>query len=107
MKYIVRLNARAVNPITGKVIAARLWEVEQCSNKDSEKVIWHCADVKIGDQDIRQVLGQRTVLDEEKILAALRSPGTGVKFELAFEGIVIRGQDNAIEIREGRHEVGS
>jgi hypothetical protein len=107
MKYLVRLNPKAMNPLTGKVIVSRVWEVEQCAYKDSEKVIWHCANVKIGDQDIRQVVGQRTMLDAEKILAAERSAGaTGLKFELAFDGICFRGQDNAIIIDErGSHEV--
>jgi len=108
VRYLVRLNPKAMNPLTGKAVLRYLWEVEQCANKDSERVIWHCADVKIGDADIRQVIGQRTILNDAQILAATRTAGSaGPKFELAFEGIIIRGQDNAIVIMEGRHDVQS
>ena len=91
MKYIVRLNPRAFNPITKKVIPERLWEVEQCANRDSEKVIWHCADVRIGELPIRMFF----------TLPKAGEPPT----ELKFSGICTRGQDNAICIYERRHDV--
>ena len=93
MKYIVRLNPRAFNPITKKVIPERLWEVEQCANRDSEKVIWHCADVRINSTPINQIF----VLPKLGVLP----------FERTYFGICVRGQDNAIEIKEGRHETQS
>lgn len=91
MKYIVRLNPKAFNPLTNKVIVARLWEVEQCADKDSEKVLWHCADVRINDKPIREIF-------------VLPKPGEKA-FEVSCSGICVRGQDNAIEIKEGRHDV--
>lgn len=91
MKYLVRLNPKAFNPITQKVIVARLWEVEQCSNKDSEKVIWHCANVRVDGQEIRELF---------------YLPKTGEKpFELSFSGICVRGQDDSIELKAGQHDV--
>jgi hypothetical protein len=91
MKYLVRLNPKGFNPITQKVIPSRLWEVEQCANKDSEKVIWHCAEVRISGRPMHEIF----VL-----------PKKGEKpFEVAAYGMVIRGQDDAIEILEGGHEV--
>lgn len=94
MKYLVRLNSKAYNPITGKVIASRLWEIEQCafgtSPNVSEKVIWHCADVRIDATPIRE-------------LYAL--PKLGEKpWEKEFFGICVRGQDNVVEIKTGRHD---
>jgi hypothetical protein len=90
MKYLVRLNPKAYNPITHAVIAARLWEIEQCANKDSEKVIWHCADVRI---------------DETPIRTLYTLPGKEAKpWEAEYFGICVRGQDNAIEIRTGDHD---
>lgn len=91
MKYLVRLNPKAYNPVTGKVIAARLWEVEQCADKDSEKVIWHCHDVRINGQSIRELF---------------TLPKSGEKpFEAAASGICVRGADDAIEIKAGKHDV--
>lgn len=87
MKYIVRLNPRAFNPLTKRVIAERLWEVEQAANKDSEKVIWHCADIRIDGVPMRD-------------LFTLPKPGEGVWSKEVF-GICVRGQDNAIEIHTG------
>jgi len=91
MLYVVRLNPKAWNPITNRVEPSRVWEVEQCSTKDSEKVIWHCAHVRIGDRGIEEFF----------TLPAKGQPAT----ELKYEGIVTRGQDNAIVILEGRHDV--
>ena len=91
MQYIVRLNPRAWNPLTKRVDAARLWEVEQVANKDSERVIWHCADVRIGELPIRMFF----------TLPKAGEPPT----ELKFSGICTRGQDNAICIYERRHDV--
>lgn len=91
MKYIVRLNQRAYNPITSKVDPRRVWEVEQCATKDSEKVIWHCAEVLIDGVPFRTFF-------------VLPNPGDK-PFEASYEGIVVRGQDDAIEIKEGRHDV--
>lgn len=91
MIYKVRLNPRAYNPITGKVDPKRVWEIEQCSTKDSEKVIWHCAEVLIDGVPFRTIF----VL-----------PKAGEKpFEAEYQGIVVRGQDDAIEIKAGRHDV--
>jgi hypothetical protein len=90
MKYIIRLNPRAFNPITRKVIASRLWEVEQCATRDSEKVIWHCAEVRI---------------DDKMIQTLYTLPGKEDKpWEATYFGICVRGQDNAIEIHTGRQD---
>ena len=87
MKYFVRLNPGAYNPLTTRLIPEKLWEVEQAANKDSERVIWHCADIKIDDVPIREFF---------------TLPKTGEKpREREFFGICVRGQDNAIEIRTG------
>ena len=91
MRYLIRLNPKAFNPVTRKIITARLWEVEQCANKDSEKVIWHCADVRIDQRHIRELF--QLVKDGEK------------PWEYACWGICVRGQDNAIEIKTGRQDV--
>jgi hypothetical protein len=93
----VRLNPRAYNPLTRKVIPSRLWEVEQCEKtggngrQDSEKVIWHCADVRIGDTPIRK-------------LFKLPKEGEG-PWQIEVWGVCVRGQDDAIEIRTGAHDV--
>lgn len=97
MKYIVRLNPKAINPITHKIIASRLWEIEQCETTgrngriDSEKVLWHCADVRIDDKPIRE-------------LFTLPAPGSTEPWKIECYGIVVRGQDNAIEIHTGAHD---
>jgi hypothetical protein len=90
MKYLVRLNPKAFNPITRKIIAARLWEVEQCANKDSEKVIWHCAEVRIDSTPVRTLY--TLPKQEEK------------PWEAEYFGICVRGQDNAIEIHTGARD---
>jgi hypothetical protein len=91
MKYIVRLNPRAFNPLTHKVSAHILWEVEQCEKiggngrMDSEKVIWHCADVRIDGRHVREFF---------------QLPKEGEKlWQYDCFGVCTRGQDNAIEIR--------
>lgn len=89
MRYIVRLNPKAFNPVTGKVDSTRLWEVEQCATKDSEKCIWHRDRVRIGDRGI----------NEFYTLAEKGQPPT----ELKFEGICITGQDSALVIITGKH----
>ena len=91
MKYLVRLNPRAINPITRKIIASRLWEIEQCATKDSEKVIWHGQDVRIDATPIRELF---TVPKEGE------PPWQG-----EYYGICVRGQDNAVEIRTGPADV--
>jgi len=90
MRYLVRLNPKAFNPITRKVIVERLWEIEQCANRDMERVIWHCEDVRIDATPIRELFTLSK--DGEK------------PWEAEYFGICVRGQDNAIEIRTGRHD---
>lgn len=85
MKYIVRLNPKAFNPLTRKIIAERLWEVEQCSTRDSEAVKWHCADVRINSTPIRELF---------KIPAAGEEPWQHICF-----GVCLRGMDDVVEIR--------
>lgn len=91
MKYIVRLNPKAMNPLTKRIDARRIWEVEQCADKDSERVIWHCADVKIDGLPVHKFF-------------ILPKPGEP-PWEFSAFGIVVRDQDNAIVIRTGRHDV--
>lgn len=91
MRYLVRLNPKAINPLTGRIIPSRVWEVEQCANKDSEKVIWHCARIRIGDVPIHKIF-------------TFPKPGENPT-ELEFYGICVRGQDDAIVILEGKHDV--
>ena len=88
MKYVVRLNPKAFNPLTKQVIPDRLWEIEQCANRDSEKVIWHAGEVRIDGVPMRE-------------LFKLPEPG-GKPWELECFGFCVRGQDNAIEIRTRR-----
>ena len=90
MKYIVRINPGAYNLLTKRIDAKRIWEVEQCANKDSERVIWHCADVRIDDKPIYQLFVR---------------PKEGEKpWQLECWGICARGQDNAIEIKSGKSD---
>lgn len=87
MKYIVRLNPKAFNPITQRVIATRLWEIEQCGNRDSDRVIWHAADVRINEQHVRELF---------------QMPKEGEKpWQIECFGTCARGQDNAVVIRTG------
>jgi hypothetical protein len=82
--YKIRLNPRAFNPLTKQIIASRLWEIEQVADKDSERVIWHCSDIRVNDKPIRE-------------LYALPKPGDPA-WEIECYGIAVRGQDNAIEV---------
>lgn len=96
MKYILRINPRAYNPLSNELIPERLWEVEQCETRgrngrvDSEKVIWHCADVRIDSHPIKELF---------------ELPKEGEKpWSMEMYGICVRGQDNAIEIKTGKHD---
>ena len=90
MRYLIRLNPRAFNPITRKVIADKVWEIEQCATKDSGKIVWHCADVRIDATPIRELY---------------KLPTEGEKpWEAEYFGFCVRGQDNAIEIHTGRQD---
>jgi len=91
MKYLVRLNPKAFNPVTRKVIAGRLWEIEQTATKDSERVIWHCGDVRIDETPIRDLY--RLSKDGEP------------PWEQTYFGICTRGYDDAIIIKTGAHDV--
>jgi hypothetical protein len=91
VRYLIRLNPKAFNPLTKKVIANRLWEIEQCADKDSEKVIWHGADVRIDSTSIRELY---------------RLPQAGEKpWEIEVFGACMRAQDDAILICTGAHDV--
>jgi hypothetical protein len=87
MRYQIRLNPKAFNPLTLQVIAKRLWEVEQVGNRDSEPVIWHCADVRIDDQHVRE-------------LFQMPKPGEP-PWQIERYGTCARGQDDAIVIVTG------
>lgn len=100
MRYVVRLNPKAINPLTHKLTLSRLWEVEQCESTgrlwasgtpDSERVIWHAADVRIDDKPIRE-------------LFTLPALGSTEPWKIECHGIAVRGQDNAIEIHTGAHD---
>ena len=104
MKYVVRQNPRAYNPVTGKTDLQRAWEVAQVawdggSGHDSEEVVWHCAEVVVNGQPISEVIAIRTerLLPDEKEEIARKG--------IAFHGICTRDQNNAISIREGRNDV--
>lgn len=90
MKYLLRLNPKAFNPLTRKVIESRLWEIEQCKTPDSEMVIWHCADVRVDKTPIRE-------------LFTLPKEGEP-PWEAMYFGICVRGQDDVVEIRTGAHD---
>jgi hypothetical protein len=87
VRYIIRLNPKAWNPLTKSLIPSRLWEIEQVETKDSAKVIWHCADVRIDKTSIRE-------------LFKLPEPG-GPPWSVEYFGFAVRGYDDAIEIRTG------
>ena len=90
MKYLVRLNPKAFNPLTRKVIPSRLWEIEQCATRDSASVIWHCANVRIDSTPIRELY---------------TLPKEGERpWEAEYFGICVRGYDDAVEIHTGRHD---
>jgi hypothetical protein len=91
VKYIVRLNPKAWNPITQKVDQKRLWEVEQCATRDSEKVMWHDGVVRI---------------DGEPIGKFFKAPKPGEKpWQFECHGICVRSQDNAFDILTSRSDV--
>lgn len=91
MRYRVRINPKAFNPLTNKVIPGRLWEIEQCASKDSERVIWHCADIRIDSVPIRELFQPPTKKED-------------LPWEGDYFGICVRGQDDVIEIRTGFHD---
>jgi hypothetical protein len=106
MRYLIRLNPRAFNPLTQKVIASRLWEIEQCEKTggnglvDSKQVIWHAANVRIDKQKLEDLVP----------LAAYRDFAQPAKigekkWELEVWGVCTRGQDDAVEIRTGEKDV--
>lgn len=90
MKYIVRINPKAFNPLTKKVIVDRLWEVEQCSNRDSARVLWHCRDVRIDAKPIQELF----------MLPKAGEP----PWQWEGFGVCVRGYDDAIEIHTGPHD---
>jgi hypothetical protein len=97
MRYLVRINPHAINPITKKIVFARIWEVEQvafgASGAYSEAVKWHCSNVKV---------------DGVPILKIFKLPKKGEKpTEMEFFGICTRdGYEDAILINtKGCHEV--
>jgi len=76
MKYIVRVNKKAMNPITRKIIPEIVWEVEQVKTKDSPAVVWHSANVTV---------------DETPIVNLFPIPQKGKPMpEVSFEGIAVR-----------------
>lgn len=86
MRYTVRLNPRAYNPITRRNEESRRWEVVQEEIKggtghDSESVIWHSAEVRVDGAPV------------QALFDAAKAPK-----ELKFHGVVFRAADNAIEI---------
>ena len=100
MKYIIRLNSRAVHPLTRRVSVKLLWEVEQSEKIggngriDSPVVIWHCENVRIDGKPIDSLIPLEALRDFGK------SPVIGEKrWALEVWGICSRGSDDAIEIR--------
>lgn len=90
MIYKIRLNPRAFNPLTRKVNSDRLWEVEQVADRDSEKVIWHCADIRVDGVPIKDLF---------------KLPKEGdPAWEITCAGICVRGQDDVVEIKKGKHD---
>lgn len=103
MKYIVRMNLKAWNPLTSKVDMRRVWEVEQCQSKDSEKCIWHCSEVRIRTRDgVETSIGD---LFAKEMKAPLPQGEKRKPVEIVSHGIVVREADDAIVIREGGHDV--
>ena len=85
MRYIIRLNKRAINPLTQQLNPKLRWEVEQRADKDSEKVVWHCEDVRIGDKPVQTFF-------------QMPPSGNIWDWEMYYVGTVARGQDNFIVI---------
>jgi hypothetical protein len=100
MKYLIRLNPRAVNPLTRKVIASKLWEVEPCEKiggngrADSPAVIWHCSEIRIDGKSIAQL----APIEAYRELAHPAVSGAA-RWLLEIWGVCSRGADDAIEIR--------
>ena len=88
MKYIIRLNPRAFNPLTHKLNVSRQWEVEQVASRDSERVIWHCRDVRVDQTPIRELFKLPTV----------GSP----PWDMTCFGVCVRGADDALEIKTSK-----
>jgi hypothetical protein len=106
MKYLIRLNPRAVNPLTRKVIVGKLWEVEQTEKiggngrVDSPAVIWHCGDIRIDGESIQSL----APLEAYRELTQPAVPGTA-RWVLETWGVCSRGADDAIEIRTSKPSV--
>jgi hypothetical protein len=94
MRYIVRLNPKAFNPLTRKLIENRLWEVEQVADKDSGTVIWHCGDVRFGNDRLVPPVDAVKALFAPRDLSKSKPP----VWDLRYIGYAARGQDNAIVI---------
>jgi hypothetical protein len=117
VKYIVRMNIRAFNPLTMKMDPKRIWEVEQCANKDSARVIWHCDHVRIrhnqfgAETPIEEYLATAMVLQrQERAQETAKNPLKKEKaqpIEFVFHGILMIGgsADNAFIIQEGKADV--
>lgn len=92
---MIRLNSKAYNPITKKINKKLVWEVEQCATGDgfSEKVKWHCADVRIDDTPIQSIW----------TFPKKGEPPT----EMTFYGLALRDpKDDAVVIQtKSKHEV--
>jgi hypothetical protein len=86
VRYLIRLNKKAINPLTQKLNPQRRWEVIQKADKDSEQVTWHCSDVRIGERNAQEYFEMPP------------PPKTIWDWELHFVGTVARGQDNAVVI---------
>jgi hypothetical protein len=106
MRYLIRLNPRVLNPLTGRVDAKHLWEVEQCEKiggngrTDSPAIIWRCANVKIDGKPVDQL----APLEAYRALAKPQAIGEK-RWQLEVWGICSRGADDAIEIRITTREV--
>jgi hypothetical protein len=86
VKYIIRLNQKAFNPVTRALDHKRMWEVEQVAARDSARVIWHCADVRVDTTPVREFF----------------TLSAGEQWSKECFGICIRGADDALEIRTGK-----
>ena len=113
MRYLVRMNPKALNPLTHQIDQSRFWEVEQCATKDSEKVIWHFGSVRIGLIPVSDIFesvwaAQAERDSQEWIQKGGYANGPGKvsprTTELTFCGIATIGENNTIVIHEGRHE---
>ena len=114
MKYIVRVNIRAFNPLTMKMDPRRFWEIEQTESKDSQKVIWHCAHVRIRhgqfakETPIEDYLATEMALRKQEKTAKNQTvkKEKAKPIEFVFQGLVLTsGSDDALVIQEGKHDV--